>query len=145
MPTVPPPPDSPSPTPFRGFAVLVVDDDADVLDGTRQMLERLGAWVSTAQTGAAGLRAAALHRPHLILIDLDMPVMDGFELARRFRQDTQLGRTRLVALTSARYRTSAMRGWSVEFDGHIAKPVTAEALAALARHVPGGRAFTAPQ
>jgi CheY-like chemotaxis protein len=40
----------------------------------------------TAQTGAAGLRAAALHRPHLYLIDLDMPVMDGFELARRFRQ-----------------------------------------------------------
>ena len=141
MPTVPPRPDSP----FRGIAVLVVDDDLDVLDAARQMLEGLGAWVSIAQTGEAGLRAAALHRPHLILIDLDMPVMDGFELARRLRQDTQLGRSRLIALTSARDRPSAMRGWSVEFDGHIAKPVTAEALAALARHVPGGRASTAPE
>jgi CheY-like chemotaxis protein len=145
MPTVPPSPDSPSPTPFRGISVLVVDDDTGVLDETRQILERLGAWVAIAQTGAAGLRAAALHRPHLILIDLDMPVMDGFELARRFRQDTQLGRCRLVALTSARHRPSAMRGWSVEFDGHIEKPVTAGALTALARHVPGGRASAAPQ
>jgi len=102
MPTVPPRPDSP----FRGIAVLVVDDDLDVLDAARQMLEGLGAWVSIAQTGEAGLRAAALHRPHLILIDLDMPVMDGFELARRLRQDTQLGRSRLIALTSARDRPS---------------------------------------
>jgi CheY-like chemotaxis protein len=120
--------------------VLVVDDDSFVRDATRQMLERLGALVRTAHNGEAGLRAAAIHRPHLILIDLDMSSMDGFELARRLRQDAQLGRVRLVALTSPPDHPAAMRGWSMEFDGHINKPVTEHALAALARHVPGGRA-----
>lgn len=123
--------------------VLVVDDDPYVLDTTRQILEPLGALVRTAHNSEAGMRAAAIHRPHLILIDVDMPDMDGFELARRLRKDAQLGRTRLVALTSLSDLPAAMRGWSIEFDGHINKPVTEQSLAALARDVPGGRASTA--
>ena len=99
-----------------------------VLDTTRQMLERLGALVRTAHNSEAGMRAAAIHRPHLILIDVDMPDMDGFELARRLRKDAQLGRTRLVALTSLSDLPAAMRGWSIEFDGHINKPVTEQSL-----------------
>jgi CheY-like chemotaxis protein len=136
---VTPQPDPLPPRPFRGILVLVVDDDPFVLDATRQMLERLGALVRTAHNGEAGLRAAVIHRPHLILIDLDMPAMDGFELARRLRWYAQLGRARLVALTSP-HHPAAMPGWSVEFDGRINKPVTEEALAALARQIPGGRA-----
>ena len=89
---VTPQPDPLPARPLRGILVLVVDDDPFVLDATRQMLERLGAWVRTAHNGEAGLRAAVIHRPHLILIDLDMPAMDGFELARRLRLDAQLGR-----------------------------------------------------
>ena len=90
------------------------------------------------------MRSALRHRPHLILIDLDMPNMGGFELARHLRQEAQLGRTRLVALTSrSPERPATMRGWSVEFDGKMNKPVTEPALVALARHVPGGRASLA--
>jgi two-component system, OmpR family, alkaline phosphatase synthesis response regulator PhoP len=122
------------------MAVLIVDDDPDVLAATREILERLGAWVWTAENGEAGLRVALIHRLHLILIDLDMPLMDGFELARRLRRDTQLGRCRLVALTSTPTRRLAMGGWSLTFDAHLAKPLTGEALTALARYVPGGAA-----
>ncbi len=78
------------------------------------------------------LAPAVIHR-------LDMANMDGFEMARRLRQDTELGRVRLVALTSPPELHPAMRGWSIEFDGHIAKPVSEEALATLARHFRGGR------
>jgi len=100
-----------------------VDNDPVVLAATRQTLERLGAWVRTAENVEAALRAAEIHRPHLVLIDLDMPNMGGFELARQFRQDARLGRTRLVALTSPPNRPAAIRGWSVEFDGRISKPI----------------------
>jgi len=130
--------------PFRGILVLVVDDDLSVLASTQQMLERLGAWVRTAHDAQAGLRAAVIHRPHLILIDLDMPNGDGLSLARLLRQDAQLGRTRLVALASPPNRLTTMRGWSIEFDGRISKPVTEQALTALARHLPGGRASPQP-
>jgi CheY-like chemotaxis protein len=119
--------------------VLVVGDDLAVLASTRQLLERLGALVRTAHNAEAALRAAGVHRPHLILIDLDMPNLGGFALARHLRQDAQLGRTRLVALTSLPDRRATMKGWSVEFDGKMHKPVTEQALVALARHIPGGR------
>jgi CheY-like chemotaxis protein len=89
------------------------------------------------------LRAAIRHRPHLIPIDLDMPNMGGCELARHFRQEAQLGRTRLVAVTSFPDRRAAMKAWSVEFDGKMHKPVTEQALVALARHIPGGQASPA--
>jgi CheY-like chemotaxis protein len=138
-------PDSPPSLPLSGIAVLIVDDDPDVLAATREMLERLGAWVWTAHSGEAGLRVALVRRPHLILIDLDMPLMDGFELARRLRLNSQLGRCRLVALTSAPARQPAMAGWSLTFDAHLAKPLTVEALTALARYVPGGAASTTAQ
>jgi CheY-like chemotaxis protein len=143
MPSVPPPPDRVTSTPFRGFVVLVVGDDLSVLATTQQRLERLGALVRTAHNVEGGLRAALRHRPHLILIDLDMPHMGGVELARHLRQEAQLGRTRLVALTSPPGRLTTMKGWRIEFDGRIRKPVTEQALAALARHLPGGRASPA--
>src|SRR5262245_65478257 len=107
MPTGPQP-ESPPSLPFRGIAVLIVGDEPAVLAATREMLERLGAWVWTAPASEAGLRTALVHRPHLILIDLDTPMTDRFELARRLRQDTQLGRCRLVALTSAPANRPAM-------------------------------------
>jgi len=116
MPSVPPPSDPLASTPFRGIVVLVLGNDLAVLAITQQMLERLGASSGGSQR-RGGLRAALGHRPHLILIDLDMPHMGGFELARHLRQESQLGRTRLVALH---------------------KPVTEQALVALARHLPGG-------
>ena len=139
---VAPRPEPLAPRPFRGIVVLVVEEDLSALAITQQMLERLGALVRTAHNAQAGLRAAVIHRPHLILIDLDLPNVDGLNLARLLRQDAQLGRTRLVALTSRSLEHPAtMRGWSVEFDAKISKPVTEPALVALARHVPGGRAL----
>ena len=142
MPSVPPP-SAPRPSkPFRGIVVLVVGDDLSVLATTQQMLERLGALVRAAHNGEAAFRAAVIHRPHLILIDLDMPAMGGFELARRLRRDAQLGRVRLVSMASP-HDPAIMRGWSVEFDGKMNKPVTEQALVDLARHVPGGQASPA--
>jgi len=143
MPSVSLPSDPLISTPFRGFVVLVVGEDLPVLTATQGMLEWLGALVRTAHNAEGGLRAALGHRPHLILIDLDMPNMGGVELARHLRREAQLGRTRLVAFTSPPGRLTTMKGWSIEFDGRIRKPVTEQALAALARHLPGGRAFPA--
>jgi two-component system, OmpR family, alkaline phosphatase synthesis response regulator PhoP len=132
-------PGSTPPVPLRGIAILVVDEAPGVLDAVRQSLERLGALVSTAGSSEAAMCAAAIHRPHLVLLDVDGRNMHGFELARRLRQDAQFARTRLVATTSRPDFRGAMKGWSIEFDGRMRKPITPEALTALAQHVSGGR------
>jgi CheY-like chemotaxis protein len=119
--------------PLTGVIVLVVEDNPDHRDLTRILLESLGAGVILAANGAEGLVRLDLMTPDLILCDLRMPEMDGFEFARRVRADPRHGRVRLIALTAFGRQESYLKTWSVGFDARIAKPVTLEALDALGR------------
>jgi len=114
--------------PLRGVIVLVVEDDADSRETTQRMLEQLGAQVVTAENGEQGLAAILSHVPDLVLVDLIMPVMDGYEFARRLRNDPKYRRVRLVALTGLREEPSVLKTWSLGFDGHLTKPVSMEGL-----------------
>jgi len=119
--------------PLRDVTVLVVEDDPDSRETTGLLLQHLGARVVTVENGDRGLAAVVLHQPDLVLVDLLMPEMDGFEFARRIRRDPKYRRVRLVALTGLRDEASVLKTWSIGFDGHLMKPVTVEGLDLLAR------------
>jgi CheY-like chemotaxis protein len=114
--------------PLRGVTVLVIEDHPDSRETTQRMLEELGARVVTAENGEQGLQAMLSHAPDLVLVDLIMPVMDGYEFARRLRSDPKYRPVRLVALTGLREEPSVLKTWSLGFDGHLTKPVTEEDL-----------------
>jgi CheY-like chemotaxis protein len=119
--------------PLRGVTVLVVEDNPDHRETTQRLLEHLGARVVTAENGDDGLGAVLVHQPDLVLVDLVMPGMDGYEFARRLRSDPKYWRLRLVALTGLGDETSVLKSWSLGFDGHLVKPVTEEGLDLLSR------------
>lgn len=80
-------------TEIMSHRILLVDDEPDILEFVKYTLVKEGYEVFTAQNGAEALKAAAQHRPHLILLDMMMPVMDGAQTCRAIREDPQL-RTR---------------------------------------------------
>jgi two-component system, chemotaxis family, CheB/CheR fusion protein len=111
--------------------VLVVDDNRDAADSLGMMLGVLGADVQVAYDGRAALQISETFAPDLVLLDIGMPGMDGFEVARRFRAKRQGGGgsgCTLVAVTGwgqdADRRKSARAG----FDLHLTKPIDIDAL-----------------
>ena len=82
----------------RRVRVLVIDDSQDMCDSTALLLKLWGHEASVATDGPAGLDAVAAFKPHVILLDISMPGMDGYEVARRLRQDTRPARPLLVSM-----------------------------------------------
>ena len=111
--------------------VLVIDDNSDITDLLEWGLARLGYDVRTANDGHTGLEAAIEFRPHAALIDLSLPVIDGWTLAVRFHDHPVLARSRLIAMTG--HSSSAHRTRSAQsgFDHHVVKPVSLARLDAL--------------
>jgi PAS domain S-box-containing protein len=111
--------------------VLVVDDNRDAADSLANLLGSLGAEVRIAYDGHAALAAVAEHPPHIVLLDLGMPGMDGFEVARRLADRPQRGEFRLVALTGWGQQTDRERTRKAGFDDHLVKPLQLPLLRAL--------------
>jgi PAS domain S-box-containing protein len=109
-------------------SVLVVDDNADSADSLSEALRSWGFRVETAYSGKAALAAAEARAPGVILLDIGMPEMDGYETARRLRERPGLAATRLIALTGYGAEADQERGRQAGFDGHLVKPVNIEAL-----------------
>jgi CheY-like chemotaxis protein len=108
--------------------ILVVEDNADIAEMMAMLLGRCGHRVLTAPDGVAGLAAAQAHLPEVLLIDIGLPKMDGYELARRVRADPGLQRALLVAITAYGSEQDRLRAFSAGFDAHMVKPVPFEAL-----------------
>jgi CheY-like chemotaxis protein len=111
--------------------VLVVDDNIDAQQGLTLLLELEGHQVITASDGAQGLELAATHRPDLALLDIGMPIMDGYELARRIRSQDWGRSIRLVALSGWGQPEDVSRAREAGFDSHLMKPVTFEVIAEM--------------
>jgi CheY-like chemotaxis protein len=92
--------------PLRGVKILVVEDHPDNRELIGQMLAHRGALVTVAGDGAEALRKVAQECPDLILCDLVMPVMDGYEMAQRVRRMPECAHVRLIALTALRDTTA---------------------------------------
>jgi DNA-binding response OmpR family regulator len=110
--------------PSSGVRVLVVDDNEDAAETLADALAAAGHTTAVASDGPAALRAALEFRPHVALLDIGLPVMDGFELARHFRSDdVHRARTRLVAVTGYGQDHDRQRSAAAGFDDHLVKPV----------------------
>jgi signal transduction histidine kinase/CheY-like chemotaxis protein len=118
--------------------ILVVDDNADAADLLATSVEMMGHIAQVAHDGPAGLRIAAQFRPDVALLDIGLPVMDGYELARHLRALPGLASLRLIAVTGYSQEADRRRAEAVGFERHLVKPIQlAELHAVLA---PAGEA-----
>ena len=114
---------------LRGLRVLVVDDEADARELAASVLRHAGATVEVAASGAEALREADTVDPHVLLIDIAMPEMDGYSLLQAVRQaNGPAARARAIALTAYAREEDRRRAIASGFQLHLAKPVLPEAL-----------------
>jgi CheY-like chemotaxis protein len=111
--------------------VLVVDDNVDVVETTTMLLSLSGHQVRSAKDGLQALHIATEFSPDVVLLDIGLPLMDGYEVARRLRQTPQTAGALLIALTGYGQQGDRQRGKEAGFDGHILKPVDPHALARM--------------
>jgi CheY-like chemotaxis protein len=116
---------SPSPAPANTFTlqVLIVDDDADYRDSMTLLLRCLGHGVQTAPDGPAALMMVQEHPPDVVLLDISMPEMNGYDLARRLRAVAHPMRPLLVAVTGYASQGDRVLSEEAGIDLHLAKPV----------------------
>jgi len=125
---------SSQPMPATGLPtrrVLLVDDNEDTAKTLGMLLECIGLDVRVEHSGVAALEAIKQFHPHVVLLDLSMPGMDGFETARRIRQDAESQDVRLIALTGWCRPEDLRRTTEAGFDHHLVKPVKLETLESL--------------
>jgi CheY-like chemotaxis protein len=119
--TQPPPTEIAKPT-GPALRVLVVDDNVDAATTLAMLVEESGHRVWKAHTGQAALAAALDYRPDVMLLDIGLPELDGFEVAKRIRQQPVLHNIVLVAMTGYGRDTDRQRSQEAGFDHHLAKP-----------------------
>lgn len=105
------------------FKVLLVDDETDVLDFMKYNLEKEGFWVYTARDGVDAIQMAKKMNPHLIILDLMMPKMDGIETCRELRNMPEFKNTIITFLTARDEDYSQIAGFEVGADDYITKPI----------------------
>lgn len=108
--------------------ILIVDDEPDIREFISYNLERKGYKVYTAPDGKTGYDLAVEHRPHLVILDILMPVMNGYETCRRLRKNPIFTETRILFLSALSESYVRELGIQLEVDGYINKPIRIELL-----------------
>jgi len=111
--------------------ILIVDDNVDTARSLKLLLSMGGHEVEIAHDGLATLKVADSFRPDVILLDIGLPRMDGYEVARRLRARPDMQRALLVALTGYGQDDDRRRSQEAGFSAHLVKPVRLEILQAL--------------
>ena len=116
--------------------ILLVDDDSDFVESTKMVLESKPYEAIVAREGEEGLRKAREENPDLILLDIIMPIKDGFTAAEQLKKDPQLRKIPVLMLTSFSQRVGETsiplsRGLALEAEDYIDKPVAPERLLAI--------------
>lgn len=117
--------------PARSRSILVVEDCADNADSLARLLRFRGHRVRVARSGPEGLESAAATRPEVMLLDLALPLMSGYEVASRLRGTGEFDDLLIIAITG--YGDPAMRRLSAEagIDHHLLKPFSMKELEGL--------------
>lgn len=102
--------------------IVVIDDDAGTRLLVSQVLKKQGCDVLAAEDGAAGLALIRQHRPSLVVSDVQMPLMDGFEVLNEVRRDAALAATPVILLTSLQDRRSMRQGMTTGANDYLTKP-----------------------
>jgi PAS domain S-box-containing protein len=118
-----------------GRRILVVDDNRDAAASLSMMLSLLGHDTRTAHDGLEALDVAAAFRPEIVLLDIGMPKLNGYDVARRIRQEPWGANIVLVACTGWGYEEDRRRSDDAGFDQHMVKPVDPQALMKLLREL----------
>ena len=127
----PKPPDSADPQPFAKWTILVVDDSQDGADSLAFLLKAAGHAVLTAYDGRTALSIAQERLPDVVLLDIGMPEMSGYDVARAIRREAWGRNMRLIALTGWGQAEHRRRSIEVGFDDHLVKPVELDVLEKL--------------
>lgn len=112
----------------NNFKILLVDDDTDILDFLSYNLKKAGYNVFTASNGKDGLKMAKQYLPHLIILDVMMPEMDGIETCEEIRKLPMLNNTVVAFLTARSEDYSQIAGFDAGADDYIAKPIKPKVL-----------------
>jgi two-component system KDP operon response regulator KdpE len=110
--------------------VLFIDDDLDLCELIKLMLTRIGFEVETANNGLEGLKKAYTYKPEVIVLDVMMPDMDGWQTCKRFREMTDVP---IIMLTALGSQEEVIKGLNLGADDYLVKPITADELAARIR------------
>ena len=128
---------APSPDVALDVRILVVDDNDDAAEMLVEALSSRGFEVCEARDGPAAIRIAAEFKPHIALLDIGLPVMDGYELAERLRHLPDGDRLRLCAVTGYAQQADQERSRAAGFDRHFAKPLDLDVLDRALRELCG--------
>jgi signal transduction histidine kinase/ActR/RegA family two-component response regulator len=128
-----PAPEVPARSPVGGHRLLLVDDNEDAAMLLADSLRALGHLVEVAHDGPSALAAVQEFKPGVALLDLGLPVMDGFELGERLRADPDLQGLVLIAVTGYAQELDRRRSTAAGFDAHMAKPIDVYELDSLIR------------
>ena len=121
---------------LTGHRIVVVDDNDDDLALLAEMIRWFGATVTAARDARSALLTLATGpRPDLILCDLRMPGMDGYELLATIRNDPRLARVPVIAVSALGSPADFMKTWEAGFAGHLVKPVDSETMTAQLERV----------
>ncbi|HEY3964579.1 MAG TPA: ATP-binding protein [Planctomycetaceae bacterium] len=119
--------------------ILVVDDNVDSARSLAMLLNMLGSPTATAFSGREALQKIVDDPPDLVFLDIGLPEMNGYEVARRLRENERLNMCHLVALSGYGREADIQESAQAGFDHHLVKPVTLENLLALLNRLPLGR------
>jgi two-component system cell cycle response regulator DivK len=116
--------------------ILVVEDQEDNRQILRDLLTSVGFQLFEAEDGAAGVAAAETHRPDLILMDIQMPVLDGYEATRRIKANPELKAIPIIVVTSYALSGDEAKARAAGCDGYITKPYSPrQLLATIKEHL----------
>jgi two-component system, cell cycle response regulator DivK len=122
-----------------GWRVLLVEDNYDNFEMVRFLLERAGYTVVGARNGREAVTAAREHKPDVILMDLSLPEMDGWEAAREIKNDPTIAGIPLIALTAHTLPGDRQKAMEAGFDNYISKPINVPAFYDLVNAVFTGK------
>jgi signal transduction histidine kinase len=115
----------------QGLRVLVADDNVDAAETLAALLQFMGHQVMQVHDGEAAVAAAAQSQPQVVILDIGMPKLNGYEACRRIRQQAHAPQPMMVALTGWGQEQDLAQSRAAGFDQHLVKPVAAEALLEL--------------
>jgi two-component system alkaline phosphatase synthesis response regulator PhoP len=111
------------------FKILIADDEPDLRDMVKYNLENQGFEVVVAKDGDEAIEVALSERPHLIVLDIRMPGLSGFEVARRIRRNEAIATTPIIVLTALDQEHDELGSFEAGADDYIQKPVSPRVLA----------------
>ena len=114
--------------PVQPSRILVVEDDRDAADMFVMMLQTFGYEARAAYSSQSALEMAGHSPPDVVLLDIGLPGMDGYEVARRLRQHPHTKEVKIIAVTGYEQATARQRTQEAGFDYHLVKPVDARKL-----------------